>query len=227
MHRFSTTPMKWRALWLRAAVPPSAGRSTPSIIGCGWPDRVSTPRSLWNSWGSSSLTCARDWLPRGRSAAPHSIAINPNSRADEFTRQRRTRRAGTDSWREPRRTRVPAARTPAIDPAPCIREQRQLHPKIRRGECASERPALARRPGPLPLHDQGGPEGRLSLRLFRGAQRTGGAYSRLLRHHRQADGGGLHAERFDRLGQSRRTIDTSRLRPCRHDRPRRVRLWYV
>jgi len=65
---------------------------------------------------------------------------------------------------------------------------------------SSRRSSRAGRFGALPVHDQGGPEGGLSLWFFLGTQRASRAHSRVLRHYGQAHRGWVYAERSRHLG---------------------------
>jgi hypothetical protein len=55
-------------------------------------------------------------------------------------------------------------------------------------------------PGEVPLHHQEGPARQLPLRHVRRAAREVRPHPCVERHHGQADGGGLHAERHRHLG---------------------------
>ena len=54
--------------------------------------------------------------------------------------------------------------------------------------------------GEVPLHHQGRSAGELPVRPVRRAARADRPYPRLLRHHGQADRGGIHAQRSRRVG---------------------------
>ncbi len=67
----------------------------------------------------------------------------------------------------------------------------------------------------FPVHTQGRPAGELSVRHVRRAARARRAHPRLLRHHRQADGGRLHAGRHRHLGGLDGALDPRRRRTRR------------
>ena len=78
--------------------------------------------------------------------------------------------------------------------APRLRELALLPEAVRRRTaCIPDDLADARRPREVPLHREAGPARHLSLRHVRRAARAARAHPRLLRHHRQADRGRLHA----------------------------------
>ena len=83
---------------------------------------------------------------------------------------------------------------------------------------------LAGRPGEVPVHHQGRPARELPVRHVRRAARAGGAHPRLLGHHRQAHGGGLHAGRHRPLGRPGGALHPRQRRARRRHRARRLRL---
>ena len=76
----------------------------------------------------------------------------------------------------------------------------------------------------FPFTRQGRPARQLPVRHVRGAARAGGARARHLGHHRQADGGGLHAGRHRPLGRPGGALDPRHRRPRRRHRARGLRL---
>ena len=78
------------------------------------------------------------------------------------------------------------------------RAYERVAPLRRKLDAAGVSPAhlsRARRHRAFPVHHQGRLARQLSVRPVRGAARGGAAPARLVRHHRQADGGRLHAGR--------------------------------
>ena len=83
---------------------------------------------------------------------------------------------------------------------------------------------VAGRPGEVPVHHQGRSARQLPLRHVRRAARAGGARACQLGHHRQADGGGLHAQGHRHLGRPGGALDPRRRRPGRRHGARGLRL---
>ena len=116
---------------------------------------------------------------RGRRAAgletrPRAVdrIVRPKRRPHRHARQEApSRRARADREREPRRTDRAAAGAPALVAQARLRQRAALPPRVRCRRRASERPAHARRPRAVSVHDQGGPARQLPLRDVRRAAR--------------------------------------------------------
>ena len=129
-----------------------------------------------------------------------------------------------DRNRLARRDRRVAARAAGVDAAPRLRQRAALPRRVRSRRRASGRFPHAGRHREVPVHHQAGPARELSVRHVRRAAREAGARARLVRHHRQADGGGLYRAGHRDLGACRGALDLRRRRAAGDDRACRVRL---
>ena len=140
----------------------------------------------------------RSRRPRGASARP--VRITEEAAVQDRTPRPghpRPGRAGLG-----RRAAGAAARAAAVVAAARLRQRAALPGGVRRGRRAPGRLPGAGRPGPVPVHHQGGPARQLPVRHVRGAARAGVAGARVVRHDGPADRRRLHRRGHRDLGDA-------------------------
>ncbi len=105
-----------------------------------------------------------------------------------------------------------------------VRERPLLPRVLRQGRAAPRRLPLARRSGPVPVHDEGGSAGELPVRDVRRAAGPDPAHPRVERDDRAAHGRRLHGERPVHVGRHGGPFDPRGGRPARRQGPYRLRL---
>ena len=81
--------------------------------------------------------------------------------------------------------------------------------------------------GQISVHGENRSARQLSVQHVRGAARTTGPRSRLVRHHRQADRGRIYQGRYRHVVGGDGALDPRRRRPHRHDHAQCLWLWPV